>query len=64
MFLLGVRKNTILEAQDLHCRSTRKAIFVYSYKSPFENFCSRNVESFYRLEHWIISFMQIAVWDS
>ena len=64
---------------------------VYSCKSPFENFCSRNVGSFYLVVRvfmskmytqlfassyiwpatdvlyvvgWIISFRQIAVWDS
>ena len=34
------------------------------YCFPFENFCCRDVGSFYLVVGWIISCMQMAVWDS
>ena len=68
MFLVGVKKiiftEPFLDAQELHSRSTLRAnISAYFCKSFFDNFCSRDEGNFYRVEDWIISFRQIAIWD-
>ena len=41
-------------------RALKKQMFVYSCKSSFENFCFRDLWSFYLEGDWLISFKQIA----
>ena len=52
------QKLCCIDAQNLHSRSTWKALPLYDCKYQFEKFCSRNVESI------IISFRVIAFWGS
>ena len=52
------QKLCCIDAQNLHSRSTWKALPLYDCKYQFGKFCSRNVESI------IISFREIAFWGS
>ena len=51
MFLVCVRKGVytapFLDAKNFILKAREKQISVYSCKFPFENFCFRNVRSFY-----------------
>ena len=65
MLLIDVRKSnctaSFLEAQELYSRRTWKAnACIFLIYIPKENFCSRDVGSFYLVGDWIISLRPLA----